>query len=123
MTQGNPELTIRADGGPDELLALLDWFGHDDVLRGRVHTVSAPAGGGAMSGGVYEALGVALGAGGIASALAGSLTAWITHRRSDLKLTLTRSDGTRLEIDAARVDSPQVLQELRELLDSPAIEP
>ncbi|WP_147471739.1 effector-associated constant component EACC1 [Nocardia stercoris] len=123
MTQGNQELRIRTDGGPDELLAMLDWLDHDDALRGRVHPVSAPAGSGAMNGGVYEALGVALGAGGVASALADSLTAWVTHRRSHLKFTLTRSDGTHLEIDAARVDSPQVLQELRELLDPPAIEP
>ncbi|MGW0359217.1 effector-associated constant component EACC1 [Nocardia nova] len=122
MTEGNPELMIRADGGQDELLALLDWFGHDEALRGRVRPVSAPTCRGHMNAGVDEALGVALGAGGIASALAKSLTAWVTHRRSDVKLTLTRNDGTRLEIDAARVDSPQVLRELRDLLDPPSIE-
>ncbi|RMI32675.1 effector-associated constant component EACC1 [Nocardia stercoris] len=120
MTEGNSDLAIRTDAGPDELLALLDWFVHDDVLRGRVHPLVGTADAGQMSNGIYEALGVALGSGGIASALSISLRTWLTHRHSDLKLTLTRSDGAHLEIDAARVDSVQVMRELRDLLELPA---
>ncbi|WP_019930719.1 effector-associated constant component EACC1 [Nocardia sp. BMG111209] len=111
-------MTIGVEGGPDEVLALLDWFGHDDVLRGRVRPVAAGAGAGQMSGGVYEAIGVALGAGGVASALVRSLTAWVTHRRSDVKLTFTRGDTT-VEFDGARVDPEEVLRELRSLLEPP----
>ncbi|WP_019927384.1 effector-associated constant component EACC1 [Nocardia sp. BMG111209] len=37
-------MTIRADSGPDELPALLDWFGREDALRGRVRPVATPAG-------------------------------------------------------------------------------
>jgi hypothetical protein len=123
MPKGNSELTIRTTSGPDDLLALLDWFGHDDALRGRVGLVPVRTGDEQMNGGVYEVLTVALGASGLAPALTKSLTTWLTHRRSDLKLTLTRSDGTTtVEIDAARVDSPQVLRELRDLLDPPNTE-
>ncbi|MBF4995981.1 hypothetical protein IRT45_02295 [Nocardia sp. BSTN01] len=109
-------MTIQAEGGPDELFALSDWFGRDDALRGRVRQVQVPGPEGHMSGVLLTALAVAVGAGGVGPALAKSLTAWLTHRRSDVKLTLTRSDGTQLKIDAYRVDSPQVLRELRDLL-------
>lgn len=119
MAEAHGELTIRADGRPDELLALLEWFGHDDDLRGRVHPVRTPVGGDRMSAGLYELLAVALGAGGIASALTKSLTTWLTHRHSDITLTLTRHDGASVTIDATRIRSSQVLDDLRELLDPP----
>ncbi|WP_433685399.1 effector-associated constant component EACC1 [Nocardia sp. CA-119907] len=119
MSEGNSKLTIRVDGGPDELLALLEWFGHDEALRGRVGPDPARVDAGQMSGGMYEVLVVTLGASGIGTALARSLTTWLTYRRSDVKLTLTCHDGTHIEIDATRVDSPQVLHELRALLDPP----
>ncbi|WP_228001725.1 effector-associated constant component EACC1 [Nocardia australiensis] len=119
ISNANSEWTIRADGSPDELLELLDWFGHDDALRGHVRPVPARIGAGQMGGGPYEVLAVALGAGGLVSALTQSLTTWLTHRRSDIKLTLTRGDGTAVMIDASRVKSPEVLRELRDLLDPP----
>ncbi|MFE3195910.1 hypothetical protein ACFXHA_43410 [Nocardia sp. NPDC059240] len=111
-------MTIRVDSGPDELLALLDWFSHDDVLRGRVHPRSAPSDKGQMSGGVVEVLVVALGAGGLGSALMTSLTAWVTHRRSNVTITVTRGETT-VELDAVRVKAPEVIRELKDLLDPP----
>lgn len=117
VPEGNRELTIRADGSPDELLELLDWFGRDDAIRGRVRPVPARVEPGQMSAGLYDVLAVALGARGLAPALAQSLTTWLTHRRSDLKLVLTRLDGATVEIDAKRVKSPEVVRALRELLD------
>lgn len=119
MSVGNTELEIRVDGGSDELLALLDWFGHDDALRGQVHPRSERAGHGQMSGGVVEVLAVAFGASGIGSALATSLTTWLTHRRSDVTLTLTRGDTT-VELDATRVKAPEMMRELKDLIDRPA---
>lgn len=110
---------MRVDGGPDALFALLDWFDHDDDLRGRVQPVSARPVEGQMSGGVTEGLRVGLGTSGIGSALLRSLTSYLTYRRSDVRITLTRSDGTRIDIDATRVDSAQVLRELRTLLNAP----
>lgn len=118
MSEGNPGLTIRVDGGSDELLGLLDWFGHDDALRGRAHPRSAHADEGQMSAGAVDVLAVALGASGIGSALAASLRAWLTHRRSDVKLTVTRG-GTTVELAATRVKAPEVMRELADLLDPP----
>lgn len=119
VTETHAELFIRADGRQDELLALLDWLSHDDALRGRVRQVPARIRDERMSGGLYEMLAVALGASGIAPVLAKSLTTWLTHRHSDITLTLSRNDGTTIEIDATRVQSRQVLGDLRDLLDPP----
>lgn len=121
MPKAREEWEIRVDGGPNELPALLDWFRHDDQLRGRVVPASTDTGIDWM-GDIYDVLTVAVGTGGMASALASSLTAWLIHRHSDIKLTLRRSrDGdTTIELDATRVRSPEMLRELRELLTPPA---
>lgn len=47
----------------------------------------------AAMGSLDEALLVVLSSGGAVSVLARSLTEWVKHRTSDVRLTLTRSDG------------------------------
>jgi hypothetical protein len=119
MSEAYGQWQIRADGHPDELLALLDWLGHDDELRGRVRLIPARAGAERM-GDLYEVLTVAVGTGGIASALASSVSTWLIQRRSDIKITLHRpGDDISIELDATRVKAPEVLRELRELLTTP----
>ncbi len=116
MSETQGQLTIHADeSNVDELFGLLEWFNDDDELRGRVRLPSTPIRLGEM-GGVTDALVVALGAGGAASVLAQSLTAWFTHRRSDITLTLS-AGGTELTIDAKRVKTPEVAQALQALLE------
>ncbi len=68
-------------------------------------------------GGAGEALVVAVGSGGMGAVLAGALSTWISQRRSDVKLTVTREDGRTIELDAKRVDPRVVIQEVRRLLD------
>ena len=109
------QLTIRTDGGTDELFGLLEWLNGDDELRGRV-SMPTPAIRPGQMGGLAEVLVVALGARGIAPALIQSLTAWLTHRRSDIALTLTY-DRTELTVDAKRVRTPEIAQALQTLLD------
>ncbi|AHH16645.1 hypothetical protein NONO_c18450 [Nocardia nova SH22a] len=110
------QLTIHAEEGDiDELFGLVDWFDDDDELRGRVRRLSTPIRPGEM-GGVTDVLVVALGTGGIASVLAQSLTAWFTHRRSDITLTLSAGE-TQVTVDAKRVKTPEVAQALQALLE------
>ncbi|AYF78537.1 hypothetical protein D7D52_37245 [Nocardia yunnanensis] len=69
-------------------------------------------------GDIYSVLTATVGAAGIAPALIKSLTTWLTMFRSDINLTIERN-GTKLDIDAKRVKSAEVLRELRELLEEP----
>ncbi|MGW5383334.1 effector-associated constant component EACC1 [Nocardia sp. NPDC003963] len=116
MSESDGRLMIRTSGGPDELLGLLDWFRHDDELRGRVSPPPPRLRDGRM-GDLYDVLVVAVGAGGLAPALTRSLSAWLTHRRADITITVKRSNGAEITLDADRVKSAEVLAEVRNLLD------
>ncbi|MGD3108542.1 effector-associated constant component EACC1 [Streptomyces sp. YGL11-2] len=114
----NPDsqlLWIRTDNGADELRSLLAWLQWDDALRGRVRLEHAPVGSGEM-GGLVDALTVVLGSGGIGVALTSSLTAWISQRRSDVKLTVTARDGRSVEVDAKRVDAQALARGIERIL-------
>jgi len=116
MSEPNGALTIHTNGSPDDLLQLLDWFRDDDVLRGRVSLAPPRIRDGQM-GDLYDVLMVAAGAGGFATALTRSLSTWLTHRRSDITITVKHSGGAQVTLDAQRVKTPEVLQQLRSLLD------
>ncbi|MGI5221318.1 effector-associated constant component EACC1 [Nocardia sp. CA-290969] len=112
-------LLIHTTGAADDLLQLLDWFRHDDELRGRIRPNTPRAGEGQM-GGLYDVLIVAVGAGGVAAALARSLTTWLTHRRSDITITLTREDGrVTVEVDAKRTTTADLIRDIQGLIDPP----
>lgn len=106
---------IRASGDPEVLLSLLDWCRHDDALRGQVKAATPQIEPGRM-GDIYSVLTAAVSAAGVAPALMKSLTTWLTMFRSDVTLTIER-DGTKLEVDAKRVQSAEFLRELRDLLE------
>ncbi|MFB8277231.1 effector-associated constant component EACC1 [Nocardia colli] len=112
------QVSIGTDGSPDDLVELLDWFRHDDALRGRVRPQSPQIREGQM-GGLYDVLVVAVGAGGIATALTRSLTVWLINRRSDITLTVTSPDGVKVDLDAKRVKSSDVLKDIQKLFDTP----
>ncbi|WP_433684682.1 effector-associated constant component EACC1 [Nocardia sp. CA-119907] len=111
------QLWIRTAVGGDELRSLHDWLLHDDGLRGRVRLVHSDVVPGQM-GGVLDALVVAVGSGGMGAVLAGSLSTWISQRRSDVKITVTNSDGVEIELDGKRVDAETVIREVGRLLSS-----
>lgn len=108
---------IRTSGGVKDLLALAEWFRRDNLLRGQVH-LPPPGGVAGQMGDVYSVLTAAIGAAGFAPALIGSLTTWLTQLRSDITVTVERN-GTKVDLDAKRVKSAEVLRELRELLEEP----
>jgi len=89
------------DGEAPELHSLYAWLQRDEEFRGQVKAVAAPAEPGDM-GGVTEILTVALGGGGTAAVLVGTLSAWISARRTKISVDITVGDTTRrIEIDAA----------------------
>ncbi|MCP2321448.1 hypothetical protein APR12_006840 [Nocardia amikacinitolerans] len=118
MPEAKGQLTIRTHGNADDLLQLLEWFNDEDGLRGRVSLPPNRIRPGQM-GDLYDVLVVAVGAGGIAPALARSLTAWFTVRRSDIAVTLKIDDHTEITLDAKRIKTPEVTQALQRMLERP----
>ncbi|MFF0531619.1 hypothetical protein ACFYT3_24940 [Nocardia amikacinitolerans] len=118
MANMQGQWSIRGDHGSGELAELADWFRRDDELRGSV-TVPRPQIRDGQMGDLYDVLIVAVSSGGVAAALARSLTTWLTYRRSDVKITVTRADGATYELDARRVKSEDVVGDIQKLLDPP----
>lgn len=114
MSNLSGQLQIHTDGGSRSVEQLLDWLRDEDALRGRVRMVPAPIREGDL-GGVAEILTVALSGGVTVTTLAKTLTTWLTHRRSDLTLTITRGDVS-MKIDGKRLDADTVLRRMQELL-------
>ncbi|WP_063736600.1 effector-associated constant component EACC1 [Kitasatospora aureofaciens] len=98
------DLTLTAAGGQgaDELRSLQAWLADVDELRGRVALVESPPVPGTL-GPVLDALVVALGPGGAATALATAVFSWIRQRRGEVTLKISRPDGAAVEISAKRV--------------------
>ncbi|MGN2638574.1 effector-associated constant component EACC1 [Nocardia takedensis] len=120
MSNTEGQLLIHGDANSDELTRLLDVMRYEDALRGRVRPRPVPVRPHEM-GAISDALVLTVGSGGavgIATAITRSLSVWFTHKRSELKLNLTAADGTTIKIDAKRVDTPQVLQEVEKLLEA-----
>lgn len=112
-------LRITSDE-PDELRSLLEWLRREDELRGRVSLEGAVDPSGEQMGGVLDVLTVALGSGGAAAVLAGSLSTWFTQRSSDVKVTVVGPDGRRIEVDARRVrDVPDLMRDVERLANAP----
>ncbi|MCU1648303.1 MAG: hypothetical protein JWN03_8578 [Nocardia sp.] len=118
MPEAKGQLTIQTNGSADDLFQLLEWFNDDDELRGQVSLPPTRIRPGQM-GDLYDVLVVAVGAGGIAPALARSLTAWFTVRRSDIAVTLKIDGHTEITIDAKRIKTPEITQALQSMLERP----
>ncbi len=92
-------MTVRGE----ELYSLRKEFDDEIELAGvvREHTVSPPPG--ALSGGVVDALIVALAPGGAASVAAAVVITWIRNRRRSVEITLRRPDRSELRFRAETV--------------------
>ncbi|PYC63486.1 hypothetical protein C7C45_31550 [Micromonospora arborensis] len=90
--------------------SLASWLRNEDRLRGTV--TAAPAVGSTappdeMS--AEDVLLVAVGSGGAVMVLVQAIAGWLTHRRDDVTVTLTRPDGWSAELDVRRArDMDQV---------------
>lgn len=104
---------IEIEGGDKaaEYNQLYAWLNGNRDFRGRVTRVirSTTVGPVGQLGGIIELLEVALGSGGIATALAPSLTAWLQrNRHSEIAITVTRGKN-KVTVNAKGVPDPQAL--------------
>jgi hypothetical protein len=84
----------------EDLRALAGYLLRDQDMRGRVRLRERPPQVGSL-GAVLEALSVIAEPGG--AALVAAIVAWARMRRSDLTIDLTRADGVKVKVDAARI--------------------
>jgi hypothetical protein len=112
------EAEIRVSEGQgidvDEVAALLGWLRGEPGLAGAIREVRTPPRPGEL-GGAVEALVVALGPGGAAGVLAGSLFGWLRTRRPSLKVTVAMGSRS-ITVEASEVRDGDVLSVLREAL-------
>ncbi|WP_228797161.1 effector-associated constant component EACC1 [Nocardia nova] len=115
----NPErqLLIHTNGGAEAAEHLLDWLRDEDRLRGRVALPPTPIREGEMGGAIGEIVTVTLGSGVTMTALARSLTTWLTHRRSEITVTVIHPSGNTVEFTGKRVSANDVLDQLQALVE------
>src|ERR1700761_6668782 len=107
---------IRVTGGDDiaELGDLWEWLRGERALVGQVRVRRQQPGAHDL-GGALDAIEVALGSGGAAAVLAGSLSTWITSRRSRVVVKVTTESGT-VEVDARNVAPGDILPLLQQVM-------
>jgi hypothetical protein len=93
---------LGADDSGDGLRSLRAWLVTEDDLRGRVRFVASPPEQGTL-GSMVETLAISLGPGGAATVLASALIAWIRRQKSNIKLKVSRPDGTSVEVATEHV--------------------
>lgn len=92
---------ISGDDAAGELRSLLSWLDGDDSLRGRGRVIGRPGPG--EMGAATESLVLMLAPGGVATACATVLIAWIRSRSGSISIELSRPDGTRMRLDARNI--------------------
>ncbi|MCO5996711.1 effector-associated constant component EACC1 [Actinoallomurus rhizosphaericola] len=109
------DVAISVSGALDpdaEIRSLFRWLQREEDVPSPKFTPAAPEQ--EDMGAVSDALVVVLGSGGAGSVLARSLSVWVRHRTSDLKLTFRGEKGT-VQLDGKRIKDPVALVEaLRE---------
>jgi hypothetical protein len=103
---------VSGEHAADELRSLRQWLVAEESLRGRVRLVAVPPQEGTLGAGV-DALAIALGNGGAATALATVVVTWLRRRTGRMEVKFVRADGSRVEI-STDLAGPQTAQEVRE---------
>lgn len=101
-----PQVRLSVDGAPDVEVRLWQWLQAAPGLRGQVRREQMPADVEAM-GGASELV-VALASTGTLTVLARTVGVWLTHRHSDVTVTVTLPDGAKVALDARRVQAGDV---------------
>ncbi|MFG2044818.1 hypothetical protein [Dactylosporangium sp. NPDC048998] len=111
------DVAISVSDVPDtaaEIRSLFRWLQRDDDLSGATVRLAPAAPGPEEMGATVSDVLVALGSGGMGAVLARSLSVWVQHRTSDVKLTFRGKNGT-VKLDGKRIKDPvAVIKALRE---------
>lgn len=109
------QLAIEAPDATTVTRDLMVWLTQASALRGRVHLDRKPSEPGKM-GALSDTLVVAVGAGGTLTVLANALSVWLRHpRRAKVTVSVERADGTRVDITADHVRTPEEVEALLRL--------
>jgi hypothetical protein len=99
-------VTLAATGagavGGESATALADWLEADDELRGHVRREAAPVPEGALGAELAQVV-VSLGSSGAVTAMASVIIAWLRRRTGSVSVSMTRPDGSTVELTAERV--------------------
>jgi hypothetical protein len=115
-------LTVAGDDATTAMRSLEAWLAGQDELRGRVHPGVVAPQPGAM-GSVAEVLMVAVGQGGVATAVASVLISWIRRQAGTVSVNVTRPDGAEIALTADHVrgltteEVPSLVTQLAATLD------
>jgi hypothetical protein len=101
---GIVDAAVTAEGpdAADQLRSLHDWLADVEELRGRVSRRESPPVPGTL-GPVLDALAVALGPGGAATAFAAAAISWLRNRHGEVRIKVTLADDRVVELTAKRV--------------------
>lgn len=102
------QLRIAVEGSDTDAEALWEWLGNEPALRGRLTSVAAPPARGTM-GAVSEVVVQLAATAAVWTALAQSMSTWLSHRRSDVDITLRTPDGRQVTVNAKRVRDVEAL--------------
>ncbi|WP_326562241.1 effector-associated constant component EACC1 [Micromonospora sp. NBC_01796] len=100
-------MSVRIDAGGNnaELEDLWEWLRAERALRGLVRLESGPSAPGTMGSGLEITVQIATvisGAGALWAAVAQSVALWLDQRRTDITITVTKPDGTTVQLSAKR---------------------
>ncbi|MEV4627838.1 hypothetical protein AB0J90_16280 [Micromonospora sp. NPDC049523] len=96
---------IDVDGDDAELEDLWEWLRAEHALRGLVRLENGPVVPGTMGSGMEITIQIATvmsGAGALWAAVAQSVSLWLDRRRTDITITVTKPDGTTVQLSAKR---------------------
>ena len=97
-------VTAEGSDAADQLRSLHEWLTDVQELRGAVSVREEPPRPGTL-GPVLDALAVALGPAGAATALATGVIAWLRTRRGEVRIKVTLTDGRSMELTATKVSN------------------
>lgn len=113
------ELELSSNGSTtvDDTISLASWLRSERALQGRIRMARGKPGETEL-GGAFELIAVAIGSGGLATVLAGSLTTWLQNR-TKVRIRVSRN-GQTVEINADNVqNAADLIQRMMELPDEP----
>ncbi|MEU6662027.1 hypothetical protein [Streptomyces sp. NPDC046821] len=113
-------VTLSVSGGAKDAADLAAWLDEEDDLRGLVRREPGPVPEGAL-GGELQQLVVSLTSGGVVTAVASVVVAWLRRRTGSVTVRVTGRDGFELEVRAEQVrnmDSEQLRAQVDQLVSA-----